>query len=645
MAEILHALFRHALRGKVELAWTTQGAHGAALDAARLYDLTKLDEMAAHAARVNVTPNRNVYFSAGLRRESADENRRASKDDVFAIAALKVDCDAPGCLTAAINAACDANMPPSLALFTGKDPHLRGSIWWILEEPDEDVARAERIEQAMIRAWGADKSAWNADRVMRLAGSVAWPMKKGRTLEMTGVYAPAVTRRQPYTLDEIEHGLSRLSRPADTSAPLLDLSDARRSVDVAAMLEAAAAPEKFHEHALPAVASLIAKGVPATAVFDMISGAVRMTGVNVNQRVSELRAMVRGAEAKYAPALPVSRETPEQQLSDCPFVTIDDMLARPPPTWLVDGYLTEGGLSVLWGASGAFKSFVALDLALSVAHGIDWHGREVTKAPVLYICAEGQYGFGIRAHVWRTHRAPDVPDARFHVLPVPVNFLDPGVIDRLLALAAQHAVAPGLIVVDTLARNFGPGDENSTQDMNRFITGASKLGAETRAHVMLIHHTGKDDTRGERGAYSLRGAVDTSLKLVRDGKSERIALEHWKQKDGPELETMPLRVVTVETSHPLTGEIVNSLVPVLDERPRLPGSAAPALTKPQQRALSLVEGGSGTLATLAARGEVDKSNLRRSLTALQELGLVGLTGHGVYFAKTTEKPQDNQEDR
>lgn len=640
MADMAHAIFAHALHGKVELAWTIQDGGITKLEGARLFDLTDLDGLAAHAARVNVVPNRNVYISAGLRREDAPPNHRAKKDDVIAVAALKLDCDEAGCFAMAIDAACDAGIPPTHAFFTGRTPHLRGSLWWVLEEPDGDIARAETIERQMGRAVGADKSAWNADRVMRLTGSVAWPMKKGRILELTGAYATAVTRRPPYTLDELEHALPRLKLPgadpllvAQSNASVIDLATARRTLDVPSMLEAASAPHEFHDNARDATANLIARGAPPQVVWDLLSGAVRMAGVNVPQRLSELRSMIASAANKYGREIIPANDRPligiDPQAN--PFITIDEMLNRPPPTYVVDGYLTDGALSVLWGASGAFKSFVAIDLTLSIAGGLEWHGKRTEKRPVIYVCAEGQYGFGVRALAWRQSRGDGADISQFHVLPVAVNFMEPANL-RLLVDAVRRfipsAVERPVIAIDTLARNFGDGNENDTKDMNRFVASANILQRDLGAHVLLIHHTGKDDSKGERGAYSLRGAVDTSLKLVRDGTSQRISLEHYKQKDGPEQEPMSLRMATIEAVHPTTGECLSTLVPVLDDGDDAPTPRAMARIGRNERIVLAALRNAHPLrhGQIHAQVGMDKGALNRALRSLIDKKLVKKDG-------------------
>lgn len=635
MREALWSLFRETRNGLIELTWTSSTGE---LNRARLFGTDQIEELVEFAADLNQKPSTNIYFSAGLRRAETNRYRRASDEDVCAVAALKVDCDTSGCLERALATCERIGIRPSLAFFSGKYPNLRGSLWWVLEEPATDLARVRMLDVALMRLFGSDPAVVNSSRVMRLPGCVAWPFKQGRQIEMTGVHDVPI-RPVPYTLDEIESTLRRANASHSTTPDVnvVDFSQASRSLEIESLIQQSAEPNEWHKAMVLATAHLTGRGCPPDVTIDVLAPRVTMPGYQEAQTRAELAIMIKGAVAKgWAPTPP---EIPD--LPDNPFLTIDAMLARPPPDYLVDGYLTEGGMSVLWGASHAFKSFIALDLALSIAYGGDWHGRNIGEArPTLYLCAEGQYGFGVRGLVWRTHRAKDRPCAGFHVLPLPVNFLEPAMVGKLLEAVEKHQIAANFVVIDTLARNFGIGDEGKTPDMNRFIAGVDTLRAKMNAHVMVIHHTGKDETKGERGSYALRGAVDTSLKLERDGKSERIILSHVKQKDGKEQDDLALRVVTGEAVHPLTGEVVTSLLPMLDDA-LSPRTRAHKLTPNQQRALALLEAGGGDLATLTARSGGDKSNLRRTLLNLVHLGMVRVSKEGVFVCVVTSKGELN----
>ncbi|GEM_PF-7100388 len=125
------------------------------------------------------------------------------------------------------------------------------------------------------------------------------------------------------------------------------------------------------------------------------------------------------------------------------------------------------------------------------------------------------------------------------------------VIDAIETTAEQNNIKPKLIVIDTLARNFGGGDENSTKDMNQFIQQVDRVKDQWDATVLIVHHTGHSDKSRARGAIALKGALDHEYKIQKD-ESGTITMSPKKTKDGtppPEIcfEITPLELVINET--------------------------------------------------------------------------------------------------
>lgn len=179
---------------------------------------------------------------------------------------------------------------------------------------------------------------------------------------------------------------------------------------------------------------------------------------------------------------------------------------------LVADLLDQGALSVVYGPSNVGKSFLALLLAFHIALGLDLIGKAVAKNGCAYVVAEGGRGFGKRVAAHLKHFGP-APG--FRGLPAPIDLFDPNadtapLIDALLCLE----IKPGFIVVDTLARAMAGGDENSTKDMSVFVGNCDRIRAATGAHVMLIHHSGKDAAKGARGSSALRAATDTEIEIA-----------------------------------------------------------------------------------------------------------------------------------
>lgn len=158
------------------------------------------------------------------------------------------------------------------------------------------------------------------------------------------------------------------------------------------------------------------------------------------------------------------------------------------------------------------------------------------------------------------------------------------------ALAKQYAAYPALIIIDTLARAMAGGDENSGQDMGALIRNVDLIREETDAHVMLIHHSGKDASRGARGHSSLRAAADTEIELTRSG--DVVTAEAKKQRDLSDLGCFAYKLRSVSLGHDDDGDEVTSAVVEPTEAPlRKPKVTGQALTALQALGDALADHG------------------------------------------------------
>jgi hypothetical protein len=187
--------------------------------------------------------------------------------------------------------------------------------------------------------------------------------------------------------------------------------------------------------------------------------------------------------------------------------------------YLVKGWLGSEAVSVVYGDSNCGKSFFGLDVSAHVASGKPWMGHNVKKGKVLYLACEGGVkSYSPRIEAIRNAKS-DLYDAgmadHFLLLPTPVDLH--GEKDVNAISAAMPDLDFSLIVVDTLAMSMGGGSENDSADMGQYIQNIFELKARHNCHVMIIHHSGKDKTKGSRGHSSLRAAVDTEIQVSDEG--------------------------------------------------------------------------------------------------------------------------------
>jgi hypothetical protein len=236
-----------------------------------------------------------------------------------------------------------------------------------------------------------------------------------------------------------------------------------------------------------------------------------------------------------------------------------DDIEDEPVEWLIDSVLPKRAFCALYGPPGSYKSFVALDIAEAVATGRPWMGREVQAAgAVLYIAGEGFGGIGARIKACKMHNRTQA-GAEIYVIRAAINMRSSAEdFDLLVAsikdLMEKSGVQFELVQIDTLARAFGGGNENNSEDMGAFIHNAGRIQRMLGCAMMVLHHSGKDATKGLRGHSSLLGAVDTQLELMKvdatPNPSSPIAgsgiLTISKQKDGQDGLKIGFEMVKVE---------------------------------------------------------------------------------------------------
>ncbi len=248
-------------------------------------------------------------------------------------------------------------------------------------------------------------------------------------------------------------------------------------------------------------------------------------------------------------------------------VPIAEIAERAPPEWLVEELLPKTDLAMIYGAPSSGKSFVALDLAFAIAHGFTWFNRKTEAGPVVWIAAEAAGAMRNRARAYAQARGIDPVTTDLRVVEQTLSLMNQEDVSALTDVLVE--VMPKLIIVDTLAAASGGANENSGEDMNVVLTNCRNIHEMTGALVLLIHHSGKDASRGARGWSGLHAAVRAEFTVTHnaDGDSPIRVLTVTKQNEGIAGVKLPfkLNVVALEWDDDVSSCVIEHLDEVVLE--------------------------------------------------------------------------------
>jgi hypothetical protein len=272
-------------------------------------------------------------------------------------------------------------------------------------------------------------------------------------------------------------------------------------------------------------------------------------GVNLDAIIIAAKATVGKAGIKNEPKPQETRDSGAPTSSSPPpskvRLTRADQIEMRPPHWLLRGMLERDTFALIFGDPGCGKSFLAIDWACRIATGTPWRGHPVKGGPVVYIAGEGQQGFGRRIRAWSKHHGVGLAGVPLYLAPA-VAIPEPADLVSLITAIDTGISAigkPVMIVLDTLARCFGGGDENSTQDMSKFVTACDAIRQRYACTILIVHHTGHGDKSRARGAIALKAALDAEYRLANENG---MLLTVTKMKDAETPLPLGLRLIAVE---------------------------------------------------------------------------------------------------
>lgn len=534
----------------------------------------------AEAANFAASRNRegqNVYVGVNPRKPNTSGKRAGTAGDVEIAFYHFADIDKEESVVGLVERY--GALPPTMTVTTGTVPNKRPHLYWRLEEPVMNMAEWSERQRGIAQALGGDMVI-DPPRIMRLGGTVNFPtqkkMGKGYKVELTALRTAFANERADVTPETVAQAYPVRGAQNDINAPTPDSSGGIATlqqpgrVNVAQAIANCREGRNWRDNARSLTAHWAAIGWSTVEILAM-SDHLTIAGYTVEETRADLWKLTNSARVKYGNPEPAEAilADPDAEPEVYQTLSLDELENLPPPTFLIDELLPEHGLTIVYGEPGAGKSFIVLDMALRIAHGMDWHGSAAKQIGVLYIAGEGRHGLGKRVKGWRREHAVEGANAPFKLLPIAVHMLDTpslGKLKRTIAAVAQEVgFQIGLVIIDTVSRSIAGQDENKQEAMSLFVDGCADIQNFTNGAVIGVHHSGKDSSRGMRGSTVLLGGCDTSLRITKD-EQQRAKIEVEKQKDAEEAAPIYMEMKKVEWVAGL-GKEESTLVPTRSEPP------------------------------------------------------------------------------
>lgn len=433
-----------------------------------------------------------------------------------------------------------------------EEPHIicetspgRYHTFWLVDDCPLDAFR--QVQKDLIATFGGDDCIHDLPRVMRLPGF--WHMKGDpymvRMIE-TGAFPASITLSTFQSKISIMRPEPKLSQQAmPHHAPI---KTGQGWVDAALRDELSkllATPEGQRNDALNKAAFNLGQ-IVAGGALDQADVRARLTAAaeGIGLCAGEIAATIQsgltaGLQTPRGPKEQAGQPKAQAQITSkamFQFVPVHDLKYRE-PDYIIDELFETETLGLLFGDPGCGKSFLAVDIALAVASGTQFHGRDVKQGSVFFIAGEGHNGLARRFAAWAKARDVSLAGVPLFKSERAAQFLDgasaKAVADAVASLAKDHG-QPTLIIIDTLARNFGAGDENNTKDMSEFVVAVDDLKARfPGCAVLIVHHSGHAEKQRARGAMALKGALDLEYRVEKDGHAMRLINTKMKDAEPP----------------------------------------------------------------------------------------------------------------
>lgn len=608
--------------GLIELSWTDTKPDQSGryrLANARMFGTDKLDDLVEEAARLNSQPMCNVYIGAALRHPDTAPFGRGQDRDAWALTCAYVDLDEPEAATNAKNVY--GLDKPTMVVVTGRAPHTRAQLWWRLEEPLTEASHWPALLRGFAAKLKGDSTVTNPSRVMRLAGSIAWPVKPGRTVELTSIAQlkePGRCEYSPDHLTTVFPPVGAISAPVQhshlnhttNSLGLADkINDGREGYMVktiaACLVEligetgATPTPQELYDAAWPQYERKVDLNRAGRGPDEFAAKCAytvrrfeegRIVGVEtLDKAIERYRAK---ADARPQ-AQPRQKPLPSPAIQDRAIKTTDFMTLLTEevveePDYIEPGFAGPGTFVLIAGPPKAQKSFLLQEMLVAGATGGAFL-MDKFKCPrplrIFYLQAEmNRKLLRKRAREFK-FLTPDekrllasnlIISERFHMI---LN--ENGVKTAVETIKAAFPLdPPDIIAVDPLANVFDQENENDNAQLMRFLTSrieAVRQQVNPSACVVMVHHATKksaDDMAKDpfvaiRGAGALRGYYDSAIVIFRAGEESKARKVHFELRSGESPEPMTVELIDgrFKTSSPtssITKEVARQILKEID---------------------------------------------------------------------------------
>ena len=238
-----------------------------------------------------------------------------------------------------------------------------------------------------------------------------------------------------------------------------------------------------------------------------------------------------------------------EEKNNIKLLSIGELLEKdlPPISWLINELVPEEAITILSGMSGSFKTWLVMDMAISIATGKEFLSIYDTRQTGVLIIDEES---GERLYSERFKNLTDLKEMPIYLLSMSGFRVDDKSIKEIAEVCKEKSI--GFVIIDSMTR-VNRGDENSSKDMALFF---SKLRVFTQESisVLIIHHNrkpgqgGYDASSDMRGSSDIRAAVDIQLAVRRIGSSESIEVRQPKCRYSQEMSPFKLTFLKNKTT-------------------------------------------------------------------------------------------------